>query len=854
MLPLSAASTTFNVRRSSFFGCFLGMLVLFTFLADTTKAQRFTAEQLQSPSEFLGYELGTQWTPHYKVMDYVQHLAEHSEMVAAFDYGTTYEGRELVYLVISSEENQQNMEEIRQNNLRRIGLESGEASEAAVPIVWLSYNVHGNETSSSEAALYTMHALVTEYQDWLMDVVVVIDPMVNPDGRDRYVNWNKTVTGAQVNPNHEAMEHHEPWPGGRTNHYMFDLNRDWAWQTQTETQQRVKEYLEWMPMVHVDFHEQYYNSPYYFAPAAEPYHYAITEWQRELQTLIGQNHASYFDQNNWLYFTREVFDLFYPSYGDTWPTFNGAIGMTYEQAGHSFAGLGVLTDEGDTLTLHDRMIHHATSGLSTIETVVNEKERVLAEFQKYFDTTRENGSGNYKTFVVKRSSNPDNTSRLLRYLLDQKIEVQQAVNEVRASGYDYQNGQVGRVTIEKGDYIIHTYQPQGTLVRVLFEPKPELADSLTYDITAWEAHYSFGVNGYAIQGQVEVEPIGFDTESELTPVVSNPYAYLVEWTSFDDAQFLAYILKQGVRARYSEHSFSIQGKNYNAGTLIITRNGNESLGTDFDEIVKEAALVYNRELTPVTTGLVTQGKDFGSSSVRFIEAPRVGVLAGEGTSGNMVGHIWHFFDQQLNYPVTMIPVDVATRMDWTEFDVIILPSGSYGYSLSDDQLSEIRDWVRGGGKLVAVDGANGFLAGKDGFALTRKNRADEDEDNPEDRLQRYADAERNSVVNFNAGAIYALEMDPTHPLAFGYQEQYMSLKLGSTAYEYLENGWNVGVVKDGAPRSGFVGHKAQQIIQESLSYGVQPMGRGQVVYMIDNPFFRGFWHNGKLLISNAVFF
>ncbi|MCH1552115.1 MAG: hypothetical protein L7R84_01555, partial [Balneolaceae bacterium] len=216
MLPLSAASTTFNVRRSSFFGCFLGMLVLFTFLADTTKAQRFTAEQLQSPSEFLGYELGTQWTPHYKVMDYVQHLAEHSEMVAAFDYGTTYEGRELVYLVISSEENQQNMEEIRQNNLRRIGLESGEASEVAVPIVWLSYNVHGNETSSSEAALYTMHALVTEYQDWLMDVVVVIDPMVNPDGRDRYVNWNKTVTGAQFNPHHEAMEHHEPWPGGRT--------------------------------------------------------------------------------------------------------------------------------------------------------------------------------------------------------------------------------------------------------------------------------------------------------------------------------------------------------------------------------------------------------------------------------------------------------------------------------------------------------------------------------------------------------------------------------------------------------------------------------------------------------------
>ena len=830
------------------------LLWVLSFLSYGTQAQTISSSNVQSPSDFLGYELGTQWTPHYKVMDYVQYLADQSEMVTAFDYGTTYEGRELVYMVISSEDNQKSIDEIRTNNLKRIGLEAGEATDLAKPIVWLSYNVHGNETSSSEAALYTMHALVTQYAEWLDDVVVIIDPMINPDGRDRYVYWNKTATGAQFNPNHEAMEHHEPWPGGRTNHYMFDLNRDWAWQTQTETQQRIQVYLEWMPMVHVDFHEQGYNSPYYFAPAAEPYHYAITDWQRELQTMIGQNHASYFDLNNWLYFTREVFDLFYPSYGDTWPTFNGAIGMTYEQAGHSFAGLGVLTEEGDTLTLYDRMIHHATSGLSTVETIVNEKERVLEEFQKYFDTTRNNGSGSYKTFVVKRNSNPDNASRLLQYLIAQKIEVHEAVNEVRASGFDYQSGQVGRVTMEKGDYVVSTYQPQGTLVRVLFEPKPELADSLTYDITAWEAHYSFGVEGFAIQGQVEVQPISFDTESELTPVVSDPYAYLVEWKSFDDAQFLAHLFKQGIRARYAEESFSIQGKNYDAGTLIITRKGNEKLSNRFDAILKDAALVFNRNLVPVTSGLVTQGKDFGSSSVQFIEAPRVGVLAGEGTSSNMVGHIWHFFDQQLNYPVTMIPVDQLSRMDWSEFDVIIMPSGSYGYGLTDSQLSDIRQWVRSGGSLIAVEGANGFFAGKDGFSLQRKSSdSDEDEDH-EDRLRRYADAERESVVNFNAGAIYPLHMDPTHPLAFGYGEQYMSLKLGSTAYEFLEDGWNVGVVMDGAPRSGFVGHKAQESITQSLSYGVQSLGRGEIIYMVDNPFFRGFWHNGKLMISNAVFF
>ncbi len=814
-----------------------------------------TIAQLQSPAEFLGYELGEQWTPHHKVHAYFNYVAENSDMVELQNYGQTYEGRELVYVLVSSSQNIQNKEQIQSDNLKRVGFESGEPSANKIPIVWLSYNVHGNETSSSEAALNTIYTLITEKVDWLNDVMVIMDPMVNPDGRDRYVYWNKSVTGSEFNPNPESREHFEPWPGGRTNHYYFDLNRDWAWQTQVESQQRIREYLKWMPHVHVDFHEQGYNSPYYFAPAAEPFHTAITDWQREYQTMIGKNHTKYFDENNWLYFTKEIFDLFYPSYGDTWPTFNGAIGMTYEQAGHSRAGLGIKTAEGDTLTLLDRLTHHSVTGLSTVEITAQNKERVVDEFAEYFGDTRQNGSGEYKTFVVKKSSNPDKVASLLQYLIQQNIEFGVASSDSRTEGYDFETGETGRVNIEAGDYVIDTYQPQGTLVRVLFEPKPELVDSLTYDITAWEAHYSFGVDGYAVKGRISKEDVSNTTTSDVSATIDRPYAYLAKWNSLDDLKFLAALLKKGVNSRYAEEPFEINDKNFDRGTLIITRNGNEKWASDFDDVVKTTADRFGRTLVPVATGFVSKGKDFGSSSVPFITAPKVGLIAGDGTSSNMVGHTWHFFDQQINYPVNLINMDDLGYIDWHEYDVMIMPSGSYGDVFNDDGLSDLKNWIRGGGTLIAMSGANGFLSGRDGFNLTRKSSSDDDsaEEDPNDKLRKYGESSRAFASRLNAGSVFELTMDNTHPLAFGYDEEYMSLKLGSSGYEYLENGWNVGVAKSGALRSGFVGSEAKKSLENTLSFGVQNMGSGKVVYMIDNPLYRGFWHNGKLLFGNAVF-
>ena len=257
------------------------------------------------------------------------------------------------------------------------------AAAEEIPIVWLSYNVHGNESSGSEAAMETALILLQDKIEWLDNVLVIIDPCLNPDGRDRYVNFFKQYASKSNNPNSISLEHQEPWPGGRFNHYLFDLNRDWAWLTQIESVYRIKLYNQWLPHVHVDFHEQGINENYYFPPAAEPYHEIITDWQREFQELIGKNHADYFDSNDWLYFSDEIFDLLYPSYGDTYPMFNGSIGMTYEQAGSGRAGNSVTLNNGDTLTLRDRIDHHVTTGLSTIEVAITHRKKLIEEFKNF---------------------------------------------------------------------------------------------------------------------------------------------------------------------------------------------------------------------------------------------------------------------------------------------------------------------------------------------------------------------------------------------------------------------------------------------------------------------------------------
>ena len=797
------------------------------------------AQDLKSPEEFLGYQVGTQFSRHADVVAYFKYVAEHSDWVTFDEYGKTNERRPLTYAVITTPENQANIETIRTNQLKNAGLTDGSASPDKA-IVWLSYNVHGNEASSTEASMLTLYELITTKKDWLQNTVVIIDPCVNPDGRDRYANWYNKVKATPYDTNPDAAEHNEPWPGGRTNHYLFDLNRDWAWATQVETQQRLKVYNKWMPHIHVDFHEQGINSPYYFAPAAEPYHEIITPFQFEFQREIGTNNAKYFDENGWLFFTREVFDLLYPSYGDTYPTYTGTIGMTYEQAGGGRAGLGIEKADGTILTLVDRVAHHFTTGLSTVEVAAKNVERLNTEFNTYYS----NPDVEFKTFTL--TGELDHLNALAALLDIHQIEYS-FIGAGKASGTAYGDADKTSLSYPKA-ITLSTDQPKGKLVHVLFEPEAVLTTPLTYDITAWSLPYAYGLDAVA-STKAAASASEYVASSTQNSVSKSAAGYIAKWNSMRDARFLSALLQAEIKVRFTEEAFTNSTVNYPSGSLIITRSDNPS--ENFDTDLVAIANEFERSITAVPTSFATAGPDFGSSAVKLINKAKIGVLTGEQTSSLSYGATWHFFEQQLQYPVTSIDASDLGRINWSDYDVLVLPSGRYNFG--DNVLQDLRAWVRNGGNLIAIDNALRVFADQEGFNL-KTAITEAPKDTITAKTIAYADRQKESAKNLISGSIFKTNIDTTHPLAFGYSDTYYSLKIGSDAFALLDRGYNVGYL-DAEPKrvSGFAGEAALKGLSNSLVFGVEPMGRGTITYMVDDPLFRAFWENGKLFFANALF-
>lgn len=825
--------------------CFIILLLL--------SASMGFAQSLQSPEQFLGYAVGSRYTRHHKVVEYFKSVAQAKpEMVKLEKYGETNEGRELILSIIASPENLKKIESIRVNNLQMAGVlkdKSTANSQGAPAIVWLSYNVHGNETSSSEAAMLTLFALVdpsnTQNKEWLKNLVVIIDPCINPDGRDRYVNWFNSVVGKNANAEPQSREHAEPWPGGRSNHYNFDLNRDWAWQTQIESQQRLIKYNEWLPQVHVDYHEQGYDQPYYFAPASEPYHEVITQWQRDFQAMIGKSNASYFDKNGWLFFTKERFDLLYPSYGDTYPIYKGAIGMTFEQGGIR-SGLAILNKNGDTLTLADRVMHHYTTGISTIETSSKNSQKLLDEFKHFYSESRNGKIGEYKTYVL--TSKDENKLLAVKKLLDQNGIESGIVTNKNFKGYNYFSGKEENYTDEGLNLAISAYQPNAVLAKVLLEPKTKLTDSNTYDITAWSIPYAYGVKAYAVKEKLDVDTDAKEPTSITT--VNAAYGLLIPYNSFNAGKLLAQLLKNGVKVRYSSAPFNYKGKDYDRGTLIVLKTSNASV--NWNAITNEACKKFHLQADVVETGIMDKGTDFGSPDIRVINAaPRVVLMSGEQTSSLNAGEVWHFFDQQLDYPLTLVNANDFARFNLKNYQVLIIPDGVYRTLIDKPTTDKLKDFVKAGGKIIAIESAAVQLASAD---WDIKLKEDKTEDKSEyAALKKFADQEKDFLTGSIPGAIYRVDLDKTHPLAFGYPDYYYTLKQNNHLFEFMKDGWNVGVLKKDAYVTGFSGIKVKNKLKDGTLFGVQELGAGSVIYLADNPLFRQFWENGKLLLCNAVF-
>lgn len=806
------------------------------------------SQELMSPDKFLGYELGTRTTPHYKVVEYFKAVERaNPNQVQLTNYGKTNELRELYVAVISSPENIQNLEEIKENNLINAGIKTGNATTPDIAIVWLSYNVHGNENSATEASMKTIYSLLKDKQEWLKNTVVIIDPCLNPDGYDRYVNWFRQTGRFPFDSDVQAREHDEPWPRGRPNHYLFDLNRDWMWATQIETQSRLKIYNQWMPHIHADYHEQGINDKYYFAPAAKPFHEIITPWQREFQTQIGKNNAQYFDKEGLLYFTRERFDLFYPSYGDTYPTYMGAIGMTYEQAGNSRGGLGVMTKEKEVLTLVERINNQTITSLSNVEMASKNATKLNEEFKAFF----QNKNAKTKSYVLKGHSEKLDA---LTSLLDKHDIKYEHASDQTLSGYNYASGNSSKMKVSESAVVIHADQPKGKMVKALFEPNAKLEDSLTYDITAWSLPYAYGLDAIASANKVKGSAKEKTSNAE-EKALADAYAYVIEWNSMADAKFLSALLQQGIKVRFAEKPFTSNGNKFQAGSLIITQRDNDAL-KDFTQQLSALVTAHQQILTPITSGFSETTPDIGSSDIKLIHQPKIAVFGGEGVSSLSYGEVWHYFEQELKYPITSLNLESYAYLDLDKYDVIILPNGNYSSFVKADSLKKIETWINKGGRLIGIQRALNIFASSKSFSLKRKKKESEEnsKEKEEEKLMPYAKRERHSISNYITGAIFKTEIDNSHPLAFGYDQNYFSLKLGASAYSFLDRGYNVGYLKNNKVYSGFAGYKAKKQIENTLVFGEERKGQGSAIYFVDNILFRGFWENGKLFMANSVFF
>ena len=814
------------------------MRIFFLFLFILNSLTVLQSQNLLSPDEFLGYQLGDRFTPSHKVYSYFRQLEENSNRIKIKKYGESYEGRDLMLAFVSSEENIRDLEKVQgniSNCYKSVSKYNCDSTELPL-IIWMSYGVHGDEASPTETSMKLAYELILgEFDSILNNVIVIIDPCLNPDGHDRYVNWYNSVKNASPQVNPMSIEHHQPWPGGRGNHYLFDLNRDWLWATQVETQSRLKEYHQWMPHVHCDFHEMGVNEHYYFPPAAEPYHGLITDFQIEFQTQLGEQLSNAFHEKGWLFYTKEDFDLFYPGYGDTYPSFNGAIGMTFEQAGK---GKGVAIELGkDTLTLKNRIERHHRSSLEVIMFSVQYRERIIREFLNYRKSINVDTFSKWDYIVFP--NNLEHTG-LFSLLNAHKIDNFSSF-EQRLKLFNPKSNKDEEVELEEGACIIPLHQERYPLIRILIEKEPVLSDSLTYDITAWSILNSMGLDMYLGKGLLPKER---PTNVFVTSPIDADLLFVNYWEDPSDIVSIRHLLSRGLKGRIYLSSGNNSNKDYGSKKGVVV-----FLKIDNLDYIHGAYPSILADVKKVKEKLMESIPDFGSPKFKKLVQPKILILKGQGISTYQFGFTWHYLDQELKLNPLIIEWNKLDGKVLDDVNTLILTGNKIDFSF--DQWNSIKKWVNNGGHIIAIGKGNQMLAEQDFSSLVPRGTPRFESAKFNDK--KYKDHKRRKLSYQVKGAIIETQSDTTHPLFIGIHPDYWTLKNSTDLYEPLTKGWNVSVVKEDYRKYGFVGHEISKSLDNSLVIGTEKYGNGRLTYFVDDPLFRGFWNVGEQLFLNAIY-
>ncbi len=829
---------------------------------------------IPAPDQVLGYAFGERLSRAGDVLRYFEALAAAApDRVILGRYGETWEGRPLPYAIIASPRNLRRITAIREASVAMTDPRRGATTPPADQpvIVWLAYSVHGNEISPAEASMATARHLLAsrdpEVTRWLDNVVVVLVPTQNPDGRDRFMNRYYEALGLQPDPDGLSVERDEPWPSGRPNHYLFDLNRDWFAQTQPETRGHSALMLQWRPQVVVDAHEMGTDDPFFFPPEAEPLNPLLPEAQLRARHLFGRGNAAAFDQAGVEYYTREVFDAFYPGYGDGWPSYLGAVGMTYEQG--SARGLAARRSNGELLTYRTTVRNHFLASLATIRTAGDNRAQLLNDFAAYYRTAvAEGGSG---TWLLGRGDvDPGSADALAALLARQGIEVSRASAGFTACGRTYR----------AGDYIIRRGQPLGRMLQVLMDPSIVMREGFVqaqearrrhglyaevYDITAWALPGSYGVDAQQCRSTPSVGTTAITADGIAGTVTgaSNPVAYVV--TSGSQAMgVMTRALRAGIRVRSPEAAFTVGDRTFPSGSMILSRAGSPD---DFDALVAGIADEAHAEIIGVPDTWVTEGPNFASDRSPLMPPVQIALAWDEPTDSSSAGAIRYVLEQRYGYPVSIVRTANLAR-DLSRYQVIILPDayGSYDAALA----TSLRQWVQRGGTLVGIgSGADLMMAGDSPMIASAREPLLSDSGEPvpapaaDPRLigdaEAYAEAIRPTEQTPDSvlGVLAQVEVDRQHWLSAGLPDRLTVLVVGSAIYEPLRQDEGTNVLRYVSARElPVAGHlwaenRAQLAFKPYVM--ANSLGRGQVIAFTQDPTFRGFLHGQDVLFLNAIF-
>ena len=827
---------------------------------------RFDAS-VPSPSQFLGYEIGERFTQHHDVIAYVKALATASPRAMYQQYGQTHEGRALSLLTISSPENIAHLDDILARNLeltdprKTSSARAKQIIDANPAIVWLSYNVHGNEASSSEAALrvaYTMTAATNrEITDILKNVVLVIDPMINPDGRERYVSWFRTAMGKSPNASKDAAEHDEPWPGGRTNHYYFDLNRDWLWMVHPESQARIRAYKKVMPQLHVDYHEQGYRSPYFFGAGDDPYNANIPDATRDWINKYGEANAKVFDKHGLVYATRERFDYLYPGYGKVLPVYHGAVGLLCEQGGHGFAGRAVQVEGNYILTLRERARHHFLTSMSYLETTAANRTGQLERFHHYFRDSLVFSDDSDRAFILSADNDPALLDKVWRLCAAHKIEIETTARDMPSRALrSYKTGQtLAETTIPAGSWVIRADQPMGRLARAIFERSTFVSSNETYDITGWSIPVVFGLDAWFTKAEftAATKLLTSFTPSQGAVTGAGDYAIVIDARQRHFPIAVGLAVKHGILTRRAGADIEINGQQFSMGSLIVHTVRNKKPAIEaFLADVTAAGLRAAR----VDSGLTTKGPVLGTNENGLLTLPRVLLVRGEGISGNSFGQHWHLLDVESPIPYTAVNVASLASVKLDTYNVIVLPStmGSFTNTLGDVGLERLKAWVRDGGTLIASANSAQW-ASKAILGLEPKPDIENNTGEPALNALTWKERKDRNIEDKVPGALLRIDIDTTHPLAAGVRDWMGVLKFGGEALPVGERGYVVARFASPDPRIG--GVLADRVRDELAGKPFMThhrLGAGNVICFADDETFRGFLHAPMRLLLNAIVF